>query len=474
MTETISTGSGETAAPSWPNRGRGEGGARPGAPFHRRDLLLALLPPLVLALLVARWGVDLPYFDQWELVPRFQAWRDGAFPWRQVWQLHNEHRLLLPELILLGLGRLSDWNIRLELALNLLLAALLCAVLAGRLRATLEGDRRLSFLLPLFSLLLFSPSQWGNWSWGWQIQIFLVLLLVATAIDLLAREPRTPARFAGAVACAVAASFSFANGLLLFPLGLPLVLAPSRRRAAYGAVWVAAGALVYWIYGVARIGNRFRPEGENPWERLYLQAKYLLFYLAGPLLNEPRAVWLIAHLVVPASFLLVAALAWREGKELWRPLLPWATLAAFGLASAAMTAYGRYTFGIGQALSSRYFSIANFYWLGLLGMAAVWLRRRHPQRLPRSVAPAAAVLALALLAGAILGGRDFRADSLERQRLRAVLRGERAAEGDVATQVPYPDPEIVRQRIAQLEQLRLSLFREERRKPDAGALPAQP
>ncbi len=143
---------------------------------------------------------------------------------------------------------------------------------------------------------------------------------------------------------------------------------------------------------------------------------------------------------MPASFLLIAAIALRWGKKLWRPLLPWATLAAFGFASAAMTAYGRYTFGIGQALSTRYFTIANFYWLGLAGMVAVVLSRGYAGRLPRAHAIAAAAVAATLLGGALIGTRDFAADSQERQRVRLVLLGRLATQGDVATRVPLPRP----------------------------------
>jgi hypothetical protein len=447
MAETLSTPGGRTVATSWQEKAR--------AAFGRRDLLLALLPPAALFLLVALLGVDLPYYDQWELAPRFLAWSDGHFPWQAIWERHNEHRLILPQLIMLCLGRLTGWDIRFELAINLLLAAATFLVLALQLGRSLDGDRRFSALLPLLSLIVFSPSQWGNWSWGWQIQIFLAMLLVAAGILLLDTRPRTPLVFLGATLCAALAPFCFANGLLLFPLGLPLVLREKSRRYLWTGLWLAAGGLVYWIYGAAGVGRRAVP-GESALERLETQLNYLLHYLAGPILNRPGVVTLVAHLLVPLSFLLLAWIVWRH-RGRWEAMLPWLTLAAFGLASAAMTAYGRYTFGIGQALSTRYFTIANFYWLGLAGVAVVALRSAPRFRAAKA---AFAGLALCLLAGAAIGVRDFAADSRQKRELRALLRAESETSAEVAAQVPFPDAETVRQRIETVRRLELSLFRD--------------
>lgn len=424
------------------------------ASFRRRDFWLALLPPAGLVLLVAIYGVDLPYYDQWELAPRFLAWSEGHFPWQALWERHNEHRLIVPQLIMLGLGQLTGWNILVELAVNLLLAVATFLVLALQLGRSLEGDRRFSALLPLLSLIVFSPSQWGNWSWGWQIQIFLAMLLVAAGIFLLDTRPRTPALFLGATLCAALAPFCFANGLLLFPLGLPLVLREKSRRASWTTLWLAAAALVYWIYGAAGVGRRAIP-GENALERIETQLNYLLHYLAGPILNWPGVVTGVAHVLVPLSFVLLGWLMLRHRRQ-WEAMLPWLTLAGFGWASAAMTAYGRYTFGIGQALSTRYFTIANFYWIGLAGVALVALRAAPRLKVARA---AFLGLALCLLAGAAIGTRDFAADSRAKRELRALLRSQQETTPEVAAQVPFPDAETVRQRIETLRRLELSLFR---------------
>lgn len=442
---------------------------------RRLGLLLVVLPPLCLVPMVALWGVDLPYFDQWELIPRFAKWQGGEFPWWEIWNFHNEHRLFVPELIMLGLGRLTDWDIRWELALNLVLAALTFALLHGAFRRRLGigiGGPDL-LILPLVSLLIFSPSQWGNWSWGWQIQIFLcILLVVASTLALTSSRPAgeagkapSPGLFLLALAGATVAPFCFANGLLFLPLGLLLTWRHPGRAYWRPLAWVSASAIVIWLYQIQLLRPRLvDPNLPGFLERTGIQVDYLLHYLAGPIFTaDPLGTRLVAYLLVPMSLGLAVFWIYRlRGRP--DALLPWATFWAFGLASAAMTAYGRYTFGIAQATSSRYFTIANLYWLGFLGLAILVLRRGEGQageapRFPRWWPALVVAMAALIFVQGLRGAYQFRRDSATRVWLRASLRGEIAPTQDPMPLVPYPDKEAVRQRLETMKRLEISLFR---------------
>ena len=198
----------------------------------------AFVPPLLLCALVYRYGVDLPLFDQWEFVRVLETIRDGQLSGldiaRDLFHGHNEHRLFFPRISMVLLAQPSDWNIRLELFFNLLLAGVLFVALQ-RIASTLSLSQAWrATLLFLLSFCAFNPMQWENWSWGWQIQIFSVVTGVGWACYLLTRVAAighfTKAqawRLGLAVAAALVATFSFANGLLIWPVGL-LVLLLSR------------------------------------------------------------------------------------------------------------------------------------------------------------------------------------------------------------------------------------------------------
>ncbi|HZS38481.1 MAG TPA: hypothetical protein VFF06_16715, partial [Polyangia bacterium] len=72
--------------------------------MRRWPLGVALVPAIALAAFVWRFGVDVPYWDQWELVPLLKGAHDGTLRAADFFALHNEHRLVVPRLIMLGLA----------------------------------------------------------------------------------------------------------------------------------------------------------------------------------------------------------------------------------------------------------------------------------------------------------------------------------------------------------------------------------
>src|SRR4029077_1188220 len=56
---------------------------------------------------VATYGRNAPFWDDWEiLVPALAGKQPITATW--LWETYHEHRLPLPKLILLGLGKLTD------------------------------------------------------------------------------------------------------------------------------------------------------------------------------------------------------------------------------------------------------------------------------------------------------------------------------------------------------------------------------
>ena len=90
--------------------------------------VLALVPPAYLIWLCVTLHVDVPFWDAWELVPRLDRLDSGTLTLRDVWGQHNEHRPMFPILLMLGLARVSGWNIGLEIAANVLLGVGIFAV----------------------------------------------------------------------------------------------------------------------------------------------------------------------------------------------------------------------------------------------------------------------------------------------------------------------------------------------------------
>jgi hypothetical protein len=459
---------------------------RPSAPAeHRVAALLeagapALLWVLLLAM-VAAWGVDLPYWDQWMMVPLFEKALDGTLsPGDLAPRYHGTGALTKAVLLLVGLA--SDWNIRLELLLNLLVAAALYRVVHARLREERLAPPSSAAATLLFALLIFSPAQQENWAWGWKLETWINVLAATLAIVLLGSGRPTARRLAAALLCGIAATHSYINGVLVWPLGaIVLALrgdASLRTRLLPFGVWMGASAFFVSVhlraYGYSASGLAGIPLDATA------TLRYVCTFLGAPLAHDLGSAAPHVSALLGASGLLslVVCLASRAAWTASVPVLVWPAVAAYAVGTAAMAALVRVSLGVEQALSSRYLTYANLFWIGLVGSLAAASRPRLDARGPTRAGPGAArarrsrstvvvSLALAVPVGLqalaeVPGYRD--------QSTRAEFRGSLRLGVIDELHLPYlyPDPVLLEDYVSRLCRRRLSLFRHLRELDPAG------
>ena len=370
-------------------------------------ILLSAAPLGVLVVLIRRYYVDVPVWDQWEIVPLLEKAYSRSLTIGDLWAQHNEHRLFFPQLIMLGLARLSGWSIGYELTLNVALAVGTFVVLAVQLRhvqRVFNLQAYFLYLLPLMALEIFSLQQYENWLWGWQIQIFLNAFAAVLGLTLLARPHFRWIYFVIACACGVVALYSFANGLVYWPIGGLVLLAahtnPNRQIKLARWLWlVVAGVTI----GSFLIGYR-SPGGQLPWLILLQQPvayfRYVVAYLGAPIFSFDQnwAAW--GGLLCLAMFGWLVWLARNLPLDRRCALLPFVALGVYSISSAALTGLGRAAFGTDQALSSRYITLSGFLVIADSLLIVVLAQLLPPPRRMFSVvaAPAAAAVLLALVA----------------------------------------------------------------------------
>jgi hypothetical protein len=423
------------------------------------EAALILAAALPAAVLIWRHGVNVPFWDQWELVTTLASMHNGTVMVGKIFAQHNEHRMVFPKVIMLLLAMLSDWNIRVELAANIALALATLLVLLSMQRPVLAGAGLSTRLwLPFFAAAtVFSLGQWENWLWGWQIQWFLSILAASGACALLARAMAAPNPLpwvAGAVGATIVCQFSIASGVMLWPAGLLLILLhPRADRFGAALAWLLAGAVssgvFFWGYLTQAAHPSLLTGLANPGAFIV----YLGNYLAGPLYKS----WALGLGIGGAFAAAAAALMLRPGHERI-PFLPWISLGIFGLATAGLTAIGRVGFGAAQGLSSRYSTIALLVLISLVPLAVFWLGLIQHRILRTGIGTLGAVGLTVLLAWgnmqslpAFAEARDSRLAALD-----CLLMYREATDGCLAKL--YPDPRVVRDRAAMLEKMRWSGF----------------
>lgn len=427
---------------------------------------LAGLPACYLAAMLAKYHLDAPWLDQWEFIPFLAKSYEGTLTFGDFWAQHNEHRLVFPRLIMLVLARASHWNIAWELATSAVLGAGLFGVIVWQVVRTGRrlGPMGADALVPLLSLLVFSLSQWRNWFLGWQLQEFLNVLAAAGGLVLLCHPAGGWPRLIAAWALGLVATYSFANGLVFWPVGLvALVLAasgPRRLNAIRAGVWLALGTLVtasfLWGHEIPGHHPSLGLVFQHPLEYLL----YVLKYLGAPVASFHGTLAAVAGLGALVVFCAFALSLFARRGALAKDLAPYVCFGLYAIASAAVTGVGRLGFGTEQAMSPRYVTFSSLLWVALIVFVYAALARQWPH--VKSFAAKAAVCAAALCLALDLAANSAYGSLKWTERYRHMLPAQAELESGNdpgLLQRLHPDPELVIERRPVLRKHGLTVFR---------------
>jgi hypothetical protein len=336
-----------------------------------------------LSWLVSRYGVDVPYNDQWAQLPLFEKAFHGGLRLQDLWEPHNEHRIFFPRLVFLGLARLSHWNIRLELAAIVLAACAISRNLGVLLRRTWPGERLRPLLLCfLVNLCVFSPVQHQNWLWGFQLQFLAPIVCVTTVLALPDRWGPRRWALAAAPLCLVS-TFSLGSGFLAWPATLPvwLIRFPAQARIRAALLWLAglAACLALYLHGYAPPHHTFPDPPLLQEPRLF--ASVFLGMLGQPMATAFRKAWLAMAIALGASGLglfvaLLMAIARSPALRARRTTVAWACLGTHALLGTGLVTFGRAGAGVESAFASRYTTLALYFWVSAFALVLILARER--------------------------------------------------------------------------------------------------
>jgi hypothetical protein len=183
------------------------------------------------------YGLNVPYWDEWDgIVPAVTGEQPVTFAW--LWSQYNEQRLFLPRLILLAAYKLSGYDFRAGMFINV---AVLGALAAAMILTARKLRGRTSFTDMFFPLTLLNWGQAETLLMSMLVQYVTSTLLASIVLLIMVRK-ESPAKFGTAIlagACVVLLPLCGANGLALVPAL---------------AIWLCAFALRSW-YSQQRCGR---------------------------------------------------------------------------------------------------------------------------------------------------------------------------------------------------------------------------
>lgn len=323
------------------------------------------------------------FWDMWSAMDFLLRRPRPLIHW--IGEQHNEHRIVVPKLLLL-----VDFFVFKARSIFLLSATLsVFAITWGILiwAFSVLGDFRgakLRTFAGTAALCLFSISQWENFASGFHIAVVLPDLFVT--LSLLCMILYEPARKTGrtgavqlstALVSGVLATFSLANGMLLWPVAVLLCLFVRVRAWVIALVSVVGGlSILAYMWGY-----RQPPSRPSPWSIVQEPVRvlsYICGYVGAPWVwNSFKLAVVFGAAGILLAVVILAVVVFRGNRNPIAVLT--VALMIFSLATAAITALGRMQLGYNQALSPRYETFALLFWMSAGGYLLLVVGKRPRQ-----------------------------------------------------------------------------------------------
>ena len=270
---------------------------------------------------VARFGSNVPYRDDWDMVPTVTGVQPVTAGW--LWSQHNEHRIPVPRLVMLALYRTFGFDFRVGMVFNVCATA---ALALGLIQAARRLRGRASLADAFFPLVLLNWGQGINFIWGWQVEFFLSTSLAGAVLLVLASSGDRPSLAAlGTIWVLLVLMVGCgAHGVALVPAiaawqgycGLARLRSggPRARRDGLLILAMASSALaLVLLYFVGYSPVPYHPSTRNPLRIVNTGIKFLTMGF-GP---SVRAFWPLSGLLTLG--LLAAGLATLSSAARDRP-----------------------------------------------------------------------------------------------------------------------------------------------------------
>ncbi|HET6658411.1 MAG TPA: hypothetical protein VFH16_00690 [Rubrobacter sp.] len=424
--------------------------------------LFVLIPAALPYLYVRAFGVNVVFADAWDMVLVFRKFSSGRLTFADFYAQHNEHRMFFPKGAELLLGLLTRYNNVAEMYVVVSCFLITAAVLLVAFRR--EIGLPLIFFVPV-ALLIFSFRQYENMLWGFQISFAFTQTFGVLALYLLSSSSRSNfgAYAFAALGSATIASFSTAQGLLVWPaglLGLLLGSVAGPGKKVLVGLWGIVGVAEWVAYFVDYHTPRGHPPLLDALGHIGTAPEYFLTLLGSALFWQPEHAY-AGGLVIGCLALAMFLATYGRGALREHPF--WISLLFYSLFILATITLGRSgMFGVWQAAISRYTTFSILAVASVYAMLAKMVFATRASIL-RTVLLIALFGTILLSAGISYrnGIEVGRAQEASRERAAHVLETYRSQPDARLAATLYPRAETVRRRAPLLERLGYNVFSEQ-------------
>jgi len=312
---------------------------------------------------ILKYGVDVPYMDQWEYVYFFDHLSKGTLTLGELFKLQGEYRQFFPNLIFVSLGWMTNWNVKYEMIVIFILACLVSLNIYRLVSFTVNEKPWIKWILFfLANIFIFTPLQYENWLFGVQIEYFMPIACVTTAMVIAFSRLDSRLKIVLCLLLGVVSSYSSINGPVYWFILFPVLYFSGSGQGFFKkwpaiSIWILGTAITLFFY----FHGYTKPKGFPSTTEVFDQPLEALKYFFAILGNPIRIIHSLEHIIYVGGVLvfifiaLILYILWHmKDKQLIRNAVVWIMLGMYSVMTAAMVTVGRLGFGVFQSLTSRY------------------------------------------------------------------------------------------------------------------------
>lgn len=348
-------------------------------------LFCALLPATVPVGLILRFGTDFPFWDEWDpdIAGIHVKAHQHQLTFADLAAQHNEHRILIPRIAYLVVGRITSNNMIAMMLCGWFAACLTAAGILRLLLRTFPGTPLgIACAWLLCNAIVFTPQQWQSWLWGMGLGNLLPAMFVVWAIVLAIEPVRAWVKLCLMILLCFASTYTVGNGVVAWPLAGAMLLWGKSLTEVKKQLWqvvilgiafVAAVGLYFIGYETPSHAVEESRAGQVQMSFIFFTRFVLAFIGNGFATATPfdsltaatvAGAMIVSLLVGCAGY--VGHRMWRGDVELADRTIVWFALAGYTIANAILAASTRAKFGVPQAVTPRYISFGLYAEMALV------------------------------------------------------------------------------------------------------------
>ncbi len=441
-------------------------------------ITLIFLPIIIGIYYIYTFGVNVPYWDQWDGVPLFleKLYTSNLTIFDLIAQ-HNESRPFFPNIIMIALALTTDYNVLFEMYFmySMYCISFIVLFLMYKNDHLINEISYLKFI-PI-SFFFFNLFQMSNMLFGVRIGQSMEIFGFISAVYLIDKSKEIDKIFLFSIVAAIISTFSFVAGLSTWAVCLvQLLLHDSKQKAKKIIIWCSSAILVIWFYF-----NDYVKPGGHP-SILYsfynpLEGILVFFGSTGSIIVRDSILSpIVGFLMVIVLFCIVLL---NKNNLMLNKNGKWFSLILFSFLASFEIAVGRSGFGIESAIQQRYFLLTFWSIIGLycvlLNYLDVYiqdsryspgkqyvngLRSRNKNNYNYLLTGVVVSLLFIGIATNFIIGLEYGKNTQNSREDMAYYLKTYDVQPDKNLESLYPDPSVVRQRAPFLKEYRLTVFSE--------------